>query len=151
MFKRKTTEFNTCNLENSTIYFPTSEPWTWTASASLISAHKAHRHSTIQSNLILTNPNPPLGHPQKFKNSYKPTYQQTQTSQRQNDTYFPSYTHTEQNPGNPNEPNMRPANKYLHNKNTLPPPPQISPGSFSPRVDPFSFNIQDSHNTISFT
>ena len=40
MFKKKMIEFNNRNLENSTLYFPTSESWTWTATANLLPTHR---------------------------------------------------------------------------------------------------------------
>ena len=62
-FIKKMTKFNNRNLENSTLYFPTSEPWTWTATASFSPTHSDYWHSQDTKN-----------------NNYKPSYRHFPTS-----------------------------------------------------------------------
>ena len=88
-FTKKLTELNSRNLENSTLYFPSTEPWTWTTKP----AHTLPTHNPSkvldQQQQTSNNPRPRHPSPDAHHNS-NPSRQRH--NPKNTDTYFPFYS-----------------------------------------------------------
>ena len=93
IFIKKMEEYNTQNPENTLHYFPTTKPWTWTASNDqmqndnhfpplpkprYMDGHINNRHQNETWNIETYTPNP-----RRHTDTYIPNYTMTHTSRRQ--------------------------------------------------------------------
>ena len=93
-FVKKAHKLNSRSL-NSTIYFPTTNPWTWTTRSNTSLNTNTHPHTTTQPKLANINITslpayPPTNKPQPCTNT--PNRHQLQPSQCTMNTYYPNYT-----------------------------------------------------------
>ena len=96
MFIKKLTELNARNLENSTIYFPSNNSWTWTSKIANILPNTRPTHTQNQTKQTNYNSNTSqcvYQHPNQ--NIYFPNHNRT-TTYRSNNTYCYDFTKAEQ-------------------------------------------------------
>ena len=135
-FVKKAHELNSRSLDNSTIYFPTTDPWTWTTRSESSLNTNSLPHTTTQPKPTNTNTTSipaylPVYKPLPCTNT--PNRHRLQPSQHTTNINYPNHTRT-------NAPNANTVSERWSNyqNSTLPPItdlPQMGP--FGPRIEPF--------------
>ena len=88
-FLKKLTDLNSRNLDNSTLFFPSSDPWTWATKSNTDTAPTHTAFPQSQQSQTALNPRPRLNPSDRHQNNNNNRHP---PSPRHNNTYFPNYS-----------------------------------------------------------
>ena len=152
-FLKKLADLNNRSLENSTIYFPTNEPWTWTPKREILptpSAAAILNNNTTQYRQTNNHPNHNVRITHKTNAFTRNPHRKQAPPHRQIDTYFPRYTQDQsQTQHDPSEIEQRKWNDYWNAANPNPEPAQNQQNLTGPSTAPNQLSTTNSQNTPS--